>query len=141
MAGSQDDVTGTDKVGGPSDRSFGLLLAGAFTVIPIIVWWRQGTPALWSLGLAALLLALSLLRPALLRPLNRLWTIVGVLLSRVTNPLMMGFVFFGVLTPVALVMRIAGKRPLRLGFDPMAETYWNVRQPPGPAPHTMADQF
>jgi hypothetical protein len=77
----------------------------------------------------------------LLRPFNRLWFRFGLLLSRVVNPLVMGLLFYFTVTPIGLIMRALGKDPLRLRFDRGARTYWIDRQPPGPEPETMRQQF
>ena len=53
----------------------------------------------------------------------------------------MGLLFYLVVTPTGLVMRMLGKDLLRLRFDPQAKSYWIERRPPGPAPETMKDQF
>jgi Saxitoxin biosynthesis operon protein SxtJ len=72
------------------------------------------------------------IRPAILAPLNRLWFKLGMLLGRVTNPVVMGIIFFLVVTPAAFVLRLMGKDPRRRKFDPAAPSYWIERKPPGP---------
>ena len=84
---------------------------------------------------------MALLYPAALKPLNRLWLKFGLLLHKVVNPIMMAFVFFGTVLPTGLIMRVLGKDPLRLKRQPEADSYWIDRQPPGPAPESMKDQF
>jgi hypothetical protein len=73
--------------------------------------------------------------------LDRLWLRVGLVLHRVVNPLVLGVMFYGVITPFGLAMRWAGRDPLRKRFDPLAQSYWIERRPPGPAPETMSNQF
>jgi hypothetical protein len=90
---------------------------------------------------AALFLAAALLRPAKLHPLNLIWLKFGLLLHRVVNPVIMALLFYGTVLPTGLVMRMLGKDLLRLKREPGADSYWIVRQPPGPAPETMKDQF
>ncbi len=124
-----------------SDRSFGLVFAAAFLAIALFPLARGGEPRFWALALAATFLVLALLRPALLAPLNRLWFRFGLLVARVTNPLVMGLVFFLVITPMAVVMRLRGKDLLRLRLDRDARSYWIERVPPGPAPASMTHQF
>jgi hypothetical protein len=63
------------------------------------------------------------------------------LLHAVVNPLIMGLVFYGAVLPTGLVMRALGKDVLRLKLEPDRDSYWLDRQPPGPAPETMKDQF
>ena len=87
------------------------------------------------------MLAVAVVRPSLLAGLNRMWMGLGSLMNRVTIPLVMAFLYYGVVTPIALIMRIAHKDPLRLWFDAKAGTYWIQRDPPGPPPDTMRNQF
>ena len=72
---------------------------------------------------------------------NWLWFRFGLLLHSVVNPVIMGVVFYVAVLPTGLVMRALGKDLLRLKFEPDRDTYWIARQPPGPAPETMKDQF
>ena len=95
----------------------------------------------WSLAIAGVFLVLSLFYPQLLAPLNRLWTRFGLLLHNIVNPIVLGLLFFVVVTPIGLLMRLFGKRPLNIDFDRETTSYWIDREPPGPAPETMKQQF
>jgi hypothetical protein len=95
----------------------------------------------WALVLAGLFLAVAVLRPALLHPLNQAWMKFGLLLGRVMNPIVMGLLFFIVVAPTAIIFRMLGKDPLRLALDKSVPSYWIERHPPGPAPATMSNQF
>ena len=81
------------------------------------------------------------LRPALLAPLNRVWNKLGLLLGKIVSPIVLGALFFLVITPSAIIIRWMGKDLLNLRRDPKAESYWLVRDPPGPAPESINDQF
>ncbi|MBM3488124.1 MAG: hypothetical protein FJX67_16070 [Alphaproteobacteria bacterium] len=133
--------TTTARASGSSDRGFGLVMAAVFAIIGVWPALFSGPPRLWSLAVAALFLAAAGAAPRLLAPLNRLWTRFGVLLHRVMNPVVMAIVFYGTVVPIGLVMRALGKDPLRLRRDRAATTYWIAREPPGPAPETMKNQF
>ena len=124
-----------------SDRSFALVFAVAFTVIGLWPLLSEHPPRYWALLIACIFLILAGLAPWILRPLNILWGRFGTLLHRIAAPLVMGVVFFLVVTPVAWVIRILGKDPLRLRFDNNEKSYWIERQPPGPNPQTMTRQF
>jgi len=124
-----------------SDRTFGLTFAAVFVALPLVLWWRRGALSVWPFGIAAAFLLVAVLRPTMLGPLNQRWTRFGLLLARVTNPLVMGLVFYVVVTPMAIALRLCGKRPLLLGFDSAIKSYWIERRPPGPPPETMANQF
>ncbi|MEK7246313.1 MAG: SxtJ family membrane protein [Pseudomonadota bacterium] len=124
-----------------SERAFGAVFAVVFLLVALWPLLDGASPRLWALALAALFLAAAVLAPALLAPLNRIWFRFGLLLHRIVSPLAMALLFYLTVTPTALVMRLAGKDPLRLKFDRAAKSYWIERAPPGPAPETMRNQF
>ena len=124
-----------------SDRSFGLVMAGAFAVLAAINAWHEGRSWPWTAGLAAIFLIIALLKPAALNPLKRIWRKFGLLLHRFVNPVIMALLFYGTVLPTGLVLRAMGKDLLRLKREPAAKSYWIVRAPPGPSPETMKDQF
>lgn len=130
-----------DNVVASSDRSFGIVMAVTLAAVTLLNGWHAGRLWPWSGGLAALLLALALVRPQALNLLNRLWLKFGLLLHRIVNPVVMALLFFGTVWPTGLVMRVMGRDLLRLKWQPDAASYWIVRQPPGPSPETMRDQF
>ncbi len=124
-----------------SDRGFGLVFATALALLAAHDLWREGTAWRWEGTASVIFLALALLRPSVLAPLNRGWRRLSLLLGHIVTPVVLGGLFFLVVTPVAMLARLAGKDFLRLRGDPAAETYWIVRDPPGPEPETMRDQF
>jgi hypothetical protein len=125
-----------------SDRSFGYVFAVVFCLFALWPYYDRGAaPNLWAGGVSGLFLLAALITPGLLAPLNRLWTRFGLLLSRVTSPIILGIFFFGVIFPISVLMRILGKRPLQLAFDKAADSYWIVREQPGPPPESMKQQF
>jgi hypothetical protein len=124
-----------------SDRSFGIMMAAVLAAVALLNAWHAGRLWPWAGGLAALLLAAALLRPSVLSPLNRIWLKFGLLLHSVVNPVVMALLFYGTVLPTGLVMRMMGKDPLRLKREPDADSYWIARQPHGPSPETMKDQF
>jgi len=141
QVGFHEDFGREEAVVGSSDRAFGLVMAAALSVIGGLGWWRGSGHAWWWLAGGAVFLAVALIRPAALAPVNRLWLKLGLLLYVVVNPVVMGVLFYGCVMPMGLVMRLLGKAPLRQRRDPQAETYWIERRPPGPAPDTMRHQF
>lgn len=124
-----------------SERSFGLVFTAVFALIGAWPLLGGAEPRIWALGAATAFLAVSLAMPRMLRPLNLLWFKFGLLLHKVVSPLIMGLLFFVTVTPIALIMRAAGKDPLRLKRDPGAESYWIPRRPPGPDGGSMKNQF
>ncbi len=124
-----------------SDRQFGLV-TGLF-LVAVALWpllWRGRVRITVLVAGCAIILAAAI-APIVLRPLNRAWTMLGVFLGRVVNPVVLAALFYLVFTPIGLIMRLLGKDPLRLRWDASASSYWIERQPPGPPPETMANQF
>jgi hypothetical protein len=126
----------------PSDRSFGLTFVVVFAIIAAWQAWagRVGiASAFGALGLIILVVALA--RPALLHRLNRAWMLFGALLHKVVNPIVLGGIYFLVFTPFGLAMRLAGRDALRRKLDRQAKSYWINRDPPGPPPDSLPNQF
>jgi large-conductance mechanosensitive channel len=131
---SNEPVISHRKVIAGSNRSFGVVFAVVFALLGLTV--HSGL-----LAVGAAFAAMALLAPAWLAPLNGVWFRFGMLLHHVVNPVVMGFLFFVVILPIALLMRAFGKDPLRLKRDAQASSYWIAREPPGPAPGSMRKQF
>lgn len=131
----------TQSLTAGTDRAFGLVMAGVFLLISVVSLWRGGSWWPWTSALAAALLAISLIHAALLGPLNIAWFKFGMLLHKIVNPLLMGFIFYGVVAPIGLLLRAQGKDLLRLATKSPSASYWIARHPPGPSPETMKDQF
>jgi Saxitoxin biosynthesis operon protein SxtJ len=130
-----------EKIETGSDRSFGFVMTVAFSAVSLLNAWHSGRQWPWTGGLAALFLAAGLLRPSVLNPLKQLWLKFGLLLHGVVNPIVMALLFYGTVLPTGLLMRMLGRDLLQLKRQPGAESFWIVRQPPGPSPETMRDQF
>jgi hypothetical protein len=126
----------------PSERSFGLLFTAIFLGKSALNCYRHASLIVCSAWLAGgiTLGVLTLFAPARLAPLNRAWYHLGQLLGRIVSPLVLGIIFFVVLTPVAVVTRLFGRDELRLKRNQSA-SYWIDRTPPGPAPDSFNNQF
>ena len=83
---------------------------------------------------------LTLLAPQWLRPFNRAWFLLGELLGKIVSPIVLGVIFFLLITPVALVGRLLGRDELRLKRKPV-NSYWVDRTPPGPEADSFKNQF
>ena len=138
-----EDFTRQEEICASSDRSFGLVMAACFGIVGLFPLLHAPVSAIrwWALAIAAAFLALALLRTAPLRPLNRWWLKLGLLLSKVVSPIVLMLLFYATVTPIGLLMRAAGKDPMRLRRDSGAASYWIPREPPGPAPESMNSQF
>jgi Saxitoxin biosynthesis operon protein SxtJ len=138
---THEDFNRQEEVNPSSDRSFGLVVAIFFLLVAFWPLIRAEPIRWWALGVAAVIAVLALLWTAALAPLNKLWTKLGILLYRIVSPVVMALLFYVTVTPIALLMRVLGKDPLRLRRAPDAASYWIDRTPPGPAPESMKNQF
>ena len=109
------------KIG--SNRSFGLVFFVVFLLISIYPILKDGNIRIWSLIISFIFLVLGLLNSNLLSPLNKLWFKFGLLLGKIISPIIMGIIFFLVVTPIAVIMRLLKKDLLNLKFKEN-NTYW-----------------
>lgn len=139
--GHHEFATAHHEIETSSDRSFGFVFTGALSLLAAYLAWKGS--AWWPLPLppALVFLILALVQPKLLAPLNRAWTRFGLLLGAIVAPVVMGVIYFGLITPMALLARLLGKDFLRLKRDPAAATYWLQRQDPRSSPERLRDQF
>jgi hypothetical protein len=140
-SGTHEDYARDEDLQGSSDRSFGFVFTGFFALVGGVKLYTGHAWALYWFAGAATFLAAALFAPRILAPLNRLWMKFALLLYAVMNPLTMALLFFLVVTPIGVVMRLAGKDFLRKRLEPDASSYWLPRDPPGPAPDSMKQQF
>ena len=111
-----------------SNRSFGFLF---FVVLLAVSLWplkSQGDLRLWAFILSLIFLVLGILNSKFLNPLNKLWSKFGIFLGSIASPIVMGIVFFMVVTPIGLIMRFLGKDLLRVNKNKIVSTYWINRE-------------
>lgn len=125
----------------PTDRSFGLTFAAIFSVVSAWLLWRGGSYWPLTLGVAALFLLAALTYPRVLHRMNTAWMYFGLALNRIVSPIVMGALFFGLLTPVAVLMRLRGRDVLQRRCDLARPSYWIKREPPGPDGSSFPRQF
>jgi hypothetical protein len=124
-----------------SERSFGMVFGAVFLLLAgRSIWHGTGTWPLYG-AIALGFVLVGLFRPALLAPFNRAWTKLGLILGKIVSPIVLGGLFFLVIAPAAIMFRWMGKDLLNLRGDPEAGSYWLVRDPPGPTPESINDQF
>jgi hypothetical protein len=124
-----------------SDRSFGFVFAAVFAIVGCLPLLHLAAPRLWALGIALAFGLAAVVGPQILHPLNRVWLALGRLLHRVVSPLLMGAIFFVVVTPIAWIMRMRGKDVLSLARHSDLASYWITRESQPPASETMKRQF
>ena len=125
----------------PSNRQFGLVFVVFFALLAGLSLWRGSAWYPGFIAASAGVALVTLTAPAALTPFNRKWMQLAALLHRIFSPLILGVMFFAILTPVALFMRLIGRDEMRRRWEPAAASYWVPRQPPGPAPGSLDEQF
>jgi hypothetical protein len=129
------------KVARSSNRSFGFVFAGVFTVIGLLPLLSGGQARLWSLAVGGSFVVIAYFVPRMLGPLNLVWYKVGLVLHHVVNPVVMLMLYCVAIVPIGLMMRARGNDLLRLAPDKPAPTYWISREPLAPSPGSMSKQF
>ncbi len=110
-----------------SNRNFGLVFFIVFLIVSIWPLTYDEPVRIWSAIISLVFLILGLMNSILLTPLNKLWFKFGMILGAIVSPVVMGVVFFLVVTPIGLIMRIIGKDLLNKKFDKKKITYWIKR--------------
>ena len=116
------------KIG--SNKSFGIVFFLVFLLISIYPLTNNENVRYWSLIVSLIFLILGLLNSAILSPLNKLWFKFGIILGKIVSPLVMGIIFFLVVTPIGLLMKIFKKDLLNLTFNDKKKTYWIEKTEP-----------
>ena len=115
-----------DKYNTSTNKSFGIVFFLFFLIVSLFPLFKNEDIRVWSLIIAIIFLILGLLNSKFLTPLNKIWFKFGILLGKFVSPIVMGIVFFGVVTPTALLMRVFGKNLLGLKKT-NEESYWIKR--------------
>ncbi|MCA0871492.1 SxtJ family membrane protein [Seohaeicola saemankumensis] len=124
-----------------SDKSFGYVFSAVFAIIALFPLWGGGAPRWWALAIAAVFGVVAVVKPDLLKPLNRLWFKFGMLLSLIVSPIVMAILFFITVTPIGLILQVVRKDPLNQKFDPDADSYWIDVTKQDTAKSSMRNQF
>ena len=115
------------KIG--SNRSFGIVFFIVFLIISLYPLLNSENIRIWSLIISFIFLILGLFNSKFLNPLNKIWFKFGLLLGKIISPVVMGLIFYFVVTPIALLMRLLKKDPLNLRFN-KNNTYWIKKSGP-----------
>ncbi len=125
----------------PSNRKFGFFFSAVFALVAGYFWFKENTQLLSVFGglLGATLLT-TLIKPGLLMPFNKLWMGLGYVIGRIVSPIVLGIIFFVLMTPMGVIQRLFGRDELRL--KPQTNTsHWKAREPAGPEPASFRQQF
>ena len=110
-----------------TNRNFGIVFCIFFLIIALWPVLSENQIRIWSVILSILFFVLGIINSKLLTPLNNMWFKFGILLGKVISPIIMAFVFFFIVFPTGLIMRLIKKDILNLKFN-KKDTYWNNRE-------------
>ena len=120
-----------------SNRSFGIVFFIVFILIAFYPLINQGEIRIWSVFISLLFLILGMINSKILTPLNKVWFKFGIFLGKIISPIVMGLIFFLVVTPIAFLMRMLKKDLLNLKFS-KNNSYWIEKTDPK---SSMKNQF
>ena len=112
-----------------SNRSFGIVFFVVFLLISLYPLINNESFRLWSLVVSIIFLFLGLINTKILTPLNKLWFKLGIFLGKIISPIIMSIIFFFVVTPIALIMKVLGKDVLNLKYN-NNQSYWIEKSGP-----------
>ena len=118
-----------DEIKISSNRSFGIVFFIVFLLIGTYPLFNDDHVRIWSLIISIVFLILGLLNSKILFPLNKIWFKFGILLGKIISPLIMGLIFFVVVTPIGLLMRLFNKDLINLKFN-KSKSYWIEKNEP-----------
>jgi hypothetical protein len=125
----------------PTNQKFGYFFSTIFSAVAAYAIWKEwGAVSLIILIVAILFAGATLFSPQLLAPLNRFWYGLGMLLGKIVSPIVLGLIFFVLITPVSLATRLFGRDELKIKKRNV-DSYWVDRLPQGPLPDSFKNQY
>ena len=115
------------KIKLPTNRNFGIVFSIVFLIISLWPLLSQNEIRIWSLTISGIFFILGIFNSKLLLPLNKIWFKFGMLLGNFIAPIVMGVIYFIILTPLSFLVRFFGKDLLNLKFSNKVKTYWIKR--------------
>ena len=114
----------------PSNRKFGFFFTFVFAIVAAYFYYAANIAWTYAFaGISSIFLLITLIKSDALLPLNKLWMWFGLLLGMIVSPIVLGIIFFGLFTPIAILMRLSGRDELRLNFTQKA-SHWILRKEP-----------
>ena len=125
----------------PSNTKFGWFFSAIFALIALYSYLHNIKSMAFVAGIIFFLfLATTLVAPKALKQLNRIWFEFGFLLGKIVSPIVLGVLFFVLITPIAMITRLFGRDELKMKKSSV-ESYWVSRSPPGPSSDSFKNQF
>jgi hypothetical protein len=126
----------------PSDlRKFGITVGMVLVIIGSIMFWFETNGYLYFTAAGTFLVFSGIVFPSVLKPFNMVWMTIAVILGFIMTRIILGVLYYLVLTPISLIAKISGKKFIEKGFDRNRETYWNVREKKEIIPSEYERQF
>ncbi len=125
----------------PSDARIGFLIAAVCAIIALYPLMSESTPHWWLLAIGVVLFVLALAKPGVLAPFNYIWMRLGPVLGGMVIPIVLILIYYPVILPVAMAMKLAGRDPLGRKLATELGTYWQEKDPVGPPSDDMRNQF
>ena len=108
-------------------REFGITVGAVIGLLGAILWWRGKEPCSYFLSLSAFLLILGLLFPIVLKPIQKIWMTIALIINWIMTRVILCFLFYLVVTPIGLLNKALGRNMLDLKFNKDAHSYWVLR--------------
>ena len=125
----------------PTNKNFGWFFSAAFAIVAIYSYSKELKSFAAAISiLFFLFVVITLVAPNVLRPLNRAWYELGILLGKIVGPIVLGVIFFFLITPISLISRLFGRDELRIK-NLSVHSYWVDRSTPGPTSESFKNQF
>jgi hypothetical protein len=125
----------------PSNKKFGLFFSAIFVSVAAYAHLKLWSEfSVFALMTSTLFAIAAFLMPQILTPLNRIWFSLGLLLGKIVSPIVLGLIFFVLITPVSIFTRLFGRDELKIKKRTV-ESYWVDRSPPGPSSESFKNQY
>ena len=108
----------------PSNRNFGFVFSIFFLLIYFYIYINSEISLIWMLIISVIFFILGAFNSKLLNPLNKIWYKFGIILGKIISPFIMGFIFYFIITPTGILMKVMKKDLLNLKFDKKEKSYW-----------------
>ena len=125
----------------PSNRKFGLFFSFLFLCISIYLVYKSSyLLSVFTFIIFSIFIIATLFIPNSLKPLNIAWFRIGLILGKIVSPIVLGFIFFILISPLAIILKISGRDELRIKMN-VRKSEWKKRIPVGPSASSFKDQF
>lgn len=125
-----------------SNQALGLLFSLVFIWVGCARWiFHHGNARPWAIVVAVAFLACAIISPDMLAPVNKAWTWLGATLGKIVTPVVLGVLFFGIVTPAGILFRRFASGYRAWKPDPTLKTYWNLRTHSNDSAHNFKNQF